>query len=278
VTNNSAELATITRVLRNARARIDPTCVPGLAADLGPRPKPGLTQREVAKLLGGSDPRWYRDLERGKLRNFSLAYLRSVRRTLALDEAEWEAVLRSAGGSCPVEGSGADFLGSGDSLPDSVVAFVEDQRWPALLCDRRWDVLAWNAAAAHGSPWMRRGLNILEWILTYPEARYQLINWEFEWAMPVAAQLRLYSERWPEDARIQNLVEAVCSDPRGYEIWNSPKLPTPSPPDASELRRLYLPHQENREFEVNLLRLTFDDIPSSRLLVVVPAQARLNGA
>ncbi|MGW1107349.1 MmyB family transcriptional regulator [Streptomyces sp. NPDC002540] len=231
----------------------------------------------MAKLLGGSDPRWYRDLELGKPRNFSPSFLRSVRRTLALDEAEWEAVWRSAGGSWPVDGRGADLLGPGDSLPESVVAFVEDQRWPALLCDRRWDVLAWNAVAAHGSPWVRRGLNIMEWTLTHPEARHQLIDWEIDWAMPVAAQLRLQSERWPKDVRIQALVEAVCSDPRGYEIWNSPKLPTPSRPGVSALRRLYLPHQENREFDVNLLSLTVDDIPSSRLLVVVPAQARLNG-
>ncbi|MFB6988603.1 hypothetical protein ACFCZT_09875 [Streptomyces sp. NPDC056230] len=164
----------------------------------------------------------------------------------------------------------------GDSLPDSVLAFVEGQRWPALLCDRRWDVLACNAAAAQGSPWMRHGLNVLEWALTYPEARVQLINWEIDWAMPLVARLRLYSEQWPEDERIQSLVGVIRSDLRGSEIWNSPKLPTPSRPDASESRRLILPHRRGREFEATLLSLTVDDIPSSQLLVAMPSQARLN--
>ncbi|MFF5273756.1 XRE family transcriptional regulator [Streptomyces sp. NPDC000133] len=278
VTRNSIEPLTITRILRSARARIDPARIPGFAARFGPRSKPGLTQGEVAQLLGGSDPRWYRDLELGKPRNFSPAFLRSVRRILALDDAEWEAVWRLAGGSHSVDGGGMDPLVSGDSLPDAVVAFVEGQQWPALLCDRRWDVLACNAAAAQGSPWMRRGFNLLEWTLTYPDARFQLINWEFDWAMPLAAQLRLHSEQWPEDERIQSLVGVIRSDPRGREMWDAPKLPTPSHPDASESRRLFLPHHGGREFEVTLLSLTVDDIPSSQLLVAMPARARLNGA
>ncbi|MEV7955206.1 XRE family transcriptional regulator [Streptomyces sp. NPDC088141] len=277
MTKNAVEPLTITRVLRNARARIDPGCIPGFAARFGPRFKPGLTQREVAWLLGGSDPRWYRDLELGKRRNFSPAFLRSVRSVLALDDAEWEAVRRSTGGSRPVDGDGADLPVPGDSLPDPVVAFVEGQRWPALLCDRRWDVLACNAAAGSGLPWMRNGFNLAEWALTCPDARSQLIDWEFDWAMPLVAQLRLHWEQWPEDERIRSLVKSVRSDPKGREIWNSPVLPTPSPPGVTESRRLLLPQYGDGEFEVTLLSLTVDDLPSSQLLVVMPAQVRMNG-
>ncbi|MER6504417.1 helix-turn-helix domain-containing protein [Streptomyces sp. NPDC001455] len=266
MTKPTADPPAITRVLRNARARIDASRTPGIADRF--RAKPGLTQREVAKLLGSS-PRWYRDLELGKSRNFSMSYLRSVRRALALDEAEWEIVWRAVSDSPPSD-AGRRPPAPHKSLPDSVVAFVEDQRWPALLCDHRGDALAWNAAAARGAPWLRRGMNVLEWTLTHPDARHQLINWKNDWAMPMAARLRLHSEQWPGDERIQSLVESVCSDPAGFEIWNSPELQSPTRCGGPELRRVFLPHRGG-ESSVTLLALKIRDMPSSELVVAVPS-------
>ncbi|MFD7409701.1 hypothetical protein ACFV7R_45530 [Streptomyces sp. NPDC059866] len=49
---------------------------------------------------------------------------------------------------------------------------------------------------------MARELNVVEWVLTWPEARAQLINWQEDWALPPIAALRVNAEQWPHDERL----------------------------------------------------------------------------
>lgn len=269
-TSDSAPQQTITRILRSARKRIDPQDIPGFAAALGPRYTTGLTQDEVGHLLGVS-PKWYRNLELGKPKNYSPAFLRSVRRLLQLDDAEWDTVWQLVHNRKTADTHPARSSRPHDELPQSLRTFVQAQSWPSYLYDYRWDLLAYNSAALRDFSWMLHGTNVMEWALTYPEARTQLINWERDWAIPMVTQLRLHADHWIGDVGMQALIKRVCGDPDARKLWNSPNLPTPFHPDAATPRKLYLPRQGTVEFKVTLLAMKVDDTPSRRMMAVMPA-------
>ena len=264
---------TITRVLRQARARIDPRDVPGLAATFGCREGRGLTQKEVAHLLNVS-VKWYRSLELGKPLTYSKGFLESVRRVLELNEDEWETVWQLTQGR-PAPSSAAERSNPAvlRQVPSSVRRFIDAQNWPAYLCNRGWDLLHYNTAALRDYPWMLHGTNTMSWVLTYPEARTQLINWESDWAIPMIAHLRYHAELWKDDLGLQALVQTVRSDPTVRILWDSPHLPILPHASATTTRRLYLPRQGVAEFEVTLLAMRIDDTPFSRLVIIVPSAA-----
>ncbi|QDO51664.1 helix-turn-helix transcriptional regulator [Streptomyces sp. RLB3-5] len=272
-TNDSSQpapQATITRILRQARRRIDPRDIPGAVAALGPRNRPGLTQNEVAQLLGVSS-KWYRNLELGKPLSYSKALLEGVRRILALTEGEWETVWQLTHGR-PASDAAQEsaFVDARQVPPPPVRRFIEAQRWPAYLCDHRWDLLFYNRAASSDFPWMLYGTNVMVWTLTCPEARTQLIRWEQDWATPMIVQLRLHAERWNGDVGLQAIIRTVQADPVARGLWNSPDLPATSHPGVTGTRKLYLPRQGTKEFEVSLLTMKVDDMPSHRLTIAVP--------
>ncbi|MFF9001521.1 helix-turn-helix domain-containing protein [Streptomyces achromogenes] len=268
-----APRTTITRVLRQARRRVDPRDIPGAAALLGPQNGPGLTQDAVAKLLGIS-AKWYRSLELGKPRTFSKTMLEGVRRILALTEDEWETVWQLTYGrpACDAGENGAPARRPARQTPPRAVRqFVEVQPWPAYLRDSRWEVALYNRAASRAFPWMLYGTNVAVWVLTYPEARTQLIRWEEDWAIPMIAELRLEAERRGNDLGLQAVIRTVQSDPAARRLWDSPDLPAVSHPSAAQSRSLYLPREGTREFEISVLTMRVEDMPSHRLTVIVPA-------
>ncbi|MGH1554236.1 hypothetical protein ACRAWF_26700 [Streptomyces sp. L7] len=79
-------------------------------------------------------------------------------------------------------------------------------------------------------PWMQYGLNVMEWALTWPEARTQLVNWEEEWAMPLVAQLRVHAEQWRTDGRMRAVIETVRADPTARQTLGCPRLGRHHPP------------------------------------------------
>ncbi|GHG95469.1 helix-turn-helix domain-containing protein [Streptomyces rubradiris] len=274
---NSPDLAprtTITRILRHARRRIDPHDIPGAAALLGPHSGPGLTQDAVAQLLGVST-KWYRNLELGKPRTFSKTLLERVRRILALTEDEWETVWQLTYGR-PAPDAGEEGAPARrparQTPPPAVRRFIESQPWPAYLRDRHWEVSLFNRAAGRDFPWMLYGTNVAVWVLTYPEARTQLIRWEEDWAIPMIAELRLEAERRGNDLGLQAVIRTVQNDPTARRLWDSPDLPAVSHPSAAQPRALYLPRQGTREFLVSVLTMRVEDMPSYRLTVILPAR------
>ncbi|MGW0670629.1 MmyB family transcriptional regulator [Streptomyces sp. NPDC002746] len=254
----------ITHVLRNARTR---AVVSAMPEDRVPRrKKAGLTQREVAQRIGSTDPRWYRDLELGKPRNYSAAFLNSVRRVLQLNETEWEVVWRHTQGFAPA----APVAETPPLVPRAVHALVEGQRWPAILTSQRWDLLAHNAAAARVYPWARMGANVMEWALLGQAARTQLVNWDTEWAPALIGILRLRSEQWPGDKTIGSLVEAARSDPSTRKVWDS-NISSPFFPCAGhEPRRIYASRGQ-LQFAVTHFRLSMTDAQSYTYSVFTPS-------
>ncbi|MFJ9901158.1 helix-turn-helix domain-containing protein [Streptomyces sp. NPDC091280] len=260
----------ITRILKQARARRNASDIPGFEAAFGTRQGPGVTQGQVAHLAGVSRY-WYGGLEAGRAGNYSDAFLRAVRRVLALTDEEWEIVYRVTRGRAPAI---TPVSGLGALLPDAFRAFVEESRsWAVYLNDHRWDVLAYNSKTLEYFPWMQYGLNVMEWALTWPEARTQLVNWEDEWAMPMMAQLRVHAEQYKSDERMQSVIGTVRSDPAARKLWDAPALPAITHPSSAQPRRLYLAGRGGQEFSVRFIAGTPDELPSYRLMVVTPAEA-----
>ncbi|MEU1073629.1 MULTISPECIES: XRE family transcriptional regulator [unclassified Streptomyces] len=260
---------TITRILKNARARRDPRDIPGAEALLGRRVRPGLTQIDVARLVNASS-RWVRALENGEPRNYSDAFLGAVRRILNLNDTEWDLVYRLSRHRTPPPPGQQPSGVRHARMPAAIRTLLERLPFPAYICDYRWDVLGYNARMAADFPWLLHGLNVMLWALTYPEARNQLIDWERGWAAPMMAQLRVHAEQWRHDAGMRAVLDTVLADPDARRLWNSSDLPALSHPDSAVPRRLYLPRQGEKEFSVVLVTMTPDAMPACRLMILIP--------
>ncbi|WP_338117112.1 helix-turn-helix domain-containing protein [Streptomyces viridochromogenes] len=269
MSGGGAETLLLTRILRQARARRDTSDILGFAAMFGAGSTRGITQAQAAQLAGVSR-RWYNSLESGRPKNYSDGFLQRIRAVLALDDDEWAIVYRIARGRAP------DATPAGpvnQLLPPALLALVEQSKtWGIYLSDHRWDVLAWNEKIQEYFPWMGSGLNVVEWMLTWPEARAQLINWQSDWALPTIAALRVNAEQWPNDKRLREVIEAVRLDPTARKLWNAPDLPAVTHPASSSPRRLYLPRQEDKEFAIRIVALTPMERPSCRLIAITPAE------
>ncbi len=162
--------------LRARRRRLDPASL-GLAQIR--RRTPGLRREEVAERAGiGVD--WYVRLEQGRDVSPSPETIDALARALSLDAAEHEHLRVLARGTPP-----APFVR--ESVPDAIRRIVESLEKPAYLSGRRWDVLAWNAAAVRlftdfgAVP--ERDRNLLIYVLTDPGVR------------------RLFGDTWAGEAR-----------------------------------------------------------------------------
>lgn len=263
------ELPIVTRTLRQARARRDTSDIPGFAAAFGERSSSGITQEEAARLTGVSR-RWYNSLESGRSANYSDTFLQAVRRVLDLSDEEWRIVYRVTRGRPPAEPPVSPLTAL---LPDPLRDLVEHSpTWALYISDHRWDVLASNAKNLEIFPWMKYGINVMEWALTWPEARAQLIGWQDEWALPMMAQLRVHAEQYRNDERLREVIKTVRSDAVARKLWDAPNLPTMTHPASHRPRRLYLPRRGGEEFSVRFLAFTPMELPSCRLMAVTPAQ------
>ncbi|MEN8515249.1 helix-turn-helix transcriptional regulator [Burkholderia sp. RS02] len=161
--------------LRSRRKRLRPDAV-GLHD--GPRRRtPGLRREEVAELAGiGVD--WYVRLEQGRDVSPSDATLDALVHALRLDKAE-AAHLRALAR----RDTSRAFVP--ESVPPAIARLVANLHLPAYVTGRRWDILAWNAAAADLLGFDRLAeadRNILVYTFVEPHAR------------------RLFAESWADEA------------------------------------------------------------------------------
>ena len=151
--------------LRSRRTRLNPDEVGGAARQR--RRTPGLKREEVAQRAGIS-AEWYVKLEQGRAVSPSGETVEALGRALRLDRVELAHLrtLAAAGGRQP-------FLR--EDTPDVLRRIVASLPEPAYLTGQRWDILAWNdAAAALFGDFGRLGTedrNILRWMFTDPAAR-----------------------------------------------------------------------------------------------------------
>ena len=125
-------------LLRSRRTKLSPEAV-GLPGGRRRR-TPGLRREEVAELAGISVD-WYTRLEQGRAVSPSATTIDSLAQALRCNSAE-HAHLRAL-----AHGSEHRTFGR-ERVPVALERFVETLEQPAYVTNQRWDVLAWNAAAA----------------------------------------------------------------------------------------------------------------------------------
>ncbi len=124
--------------LRSRREKLDPSVVDLNGARR--RRTPRLRREEVAELAGiGVD--WYVRLEQGKSVSPSPMTLDALARALRLDEADCAHLRTLVRG-----GEGQAF--AIERVPPAIDMLLSSFTHPAYVMGRRWDLIAWNDAAA----------------------------------------------------------------------------------------------------------------------------------
>ncbi len=176
--------------LRSRREKLTPKAV-GLPNGRRRR-TPGLRREEVAELAGiGVD--WYIRLEQGRTVSPSVTTIDALARALRLGKME-HAHLRALARNADRRAF------SRESVPDAIRRLVESLSQPAYVTGRRWDVLAWNTAAADVFTDFGRlaeaDRNILAYVLTDPAAKRLFgATWADE-AHRMVAQFRTNHDLW----------------------------------------------------------------------------------
>jgi transcriptional regulator with XRE-family HTH domain len=198
--------------LRSRRERLNPNAV-GLPVGRRRR-TPGLRREEVAELAGiGVD--WYVRLEQGRPVSPSVTTVDALARALRLSKAEHahlKALTRTGDPRAFVR----------ETVPDTLKRLVEGLNQPAYLTGRRWDVLAWNKAAADIFAFHRlaeQDRNILVCVLTNPDTR-RLFGpaWAQE-ARRIVAQFRATHDLWAGDPAFVELLQRLRRECAEFALW-----------------------------------------------------------
>ncbi len=199
--------------LRSRREKLSPAAV-GLSGGRRRR-TPGLRREEVAELAGiGVD--WYIRLEQGRNVSPSVTTVDALAGALRLGKVE-HAHLRAL----TRDTSGRVF--AREVVPAPIQRLVESLSQPAYVTGRRWDVLAWNAAAVDVLTDFSRvaeaDRNILIYMLTDPDAQRLFgTNWADE-ARRMVAQFRLTHDLWAADPAFLDLLARLRQGCTQFPAW-----------------------------------------------------------
>jgi transcriptional regulator with XRE-family HTH domain len=205
--------------LRARRASVAPETV-GLPRVGNPRRVSGLRRDEVARLAGIS-PEYYTRLEQGKLPAPSQAVLDALSRALRLDVDQEEylnelarrGARRRNGRHRPNEVS-PEVMSLLDALGDV----------PVMVVTRQLDIVAWSRLAAvlfidfAEIPADQR--NAVRLVFLHPEMRSRFGDWPSA-ARNAAALLRMNTARYPNDARLAEVLEDLQQEPDFRLGWEA---------------------------------------------------------
>ena len=174
----------------------------------------GLRREEVAELAGiGID--WYIRLEQGRSVNPSVTTIDALARALRLskvEQAHLKALTRSADRRAFKP----------ETAPASLRRMINVMRQPAYVTGRRWDLLAWNAAAKDIFAFDRLAeadRNVLVSMLTRPEARRLFgAAWADE-AKRMVAQFRATHDLWADDPAFRDLLQRLRRECPEFALW-----------------------------------------------------------
>ncbi|MGW6740848.1 helix-turn-helix transcriptional regulator [Streptomyces sp. NPDC055025] len=209
--------------LRTRRARLKPEDV-GLVSYGAQRRVPGLRREELAQLAGVS-PAYYARLEQGQSGNASEGVLDALARALRLSDDEHTHLrnLARPGRARRRPPERAVCVRPGTKQLIDAMDGV-----PAIVLDRRSDVLAWNPLG-HGlvgdhldfaAPDRQTGRpNLQRLLFLDPHTRELYPRWEEE-ARRAVSSLRLMAGRCPDDRRLAELVgELLMKSPEFAALW-----------------------------------------------------------
>ncbi|BAM89436.1 conserved hypothetical protein [Bradyrhizobium oligotrophicum S58] len=198
--------------LRSRREKLTPDAV-GLAAGRRRRTA-GLRREEVAELAGiGVD--WYIRLEQGRTVKPSSSTIDALARALRLsrtEHAHLKALARDPARKPFVR----------EQVPVGLCELVQSLNQPAYITGRRWDVLAWNAAADEIFGFSRladEDRNTLLLVLCKPDARLLFgTHWK-QLARRMVAQFRATHDLWAGDPAFVDLIERLRDGSREFRQW-----------------------------------------------------------
>jgi len=220
----------------------------------------GLRREEVAQLAGiGVD--WYIRLEQGRSVTPSAATVSALGRALKLNKTELAHLKALA--MAPDRK-----LFTAEVVPETVRRVVEALNQPAYITGRRWDVLAWNAAAddlfGFGSA-PQDSRNTLINVLTRPSARRLFGDGWAEEARRMVAQFRATHDLFSGDPAFQALLDTLRAGCPEFEGW----WETHDVRDAAAGRKLIIHPQQGRlEFEYATFQA--NDDPALKLVIYTP--------
>ncbi len=200
--------------LRTRRARLQPAQV-GLPVG-GRRRTPGLRREEVAELahIGVS---WYTLLEQAHDVHPSRRVLESLAQALRLTPPEQQHLLILAGQELPVQPQAGT-----EQVPPALQRVIDALvPHPAFVIGRRWDVLAWNRAAAwlfqFDEPCPPHSHNVI-WRFFAREATTIDLDWETR-ARNLVAQFRADYARYPGDASFNEVIADLRRASPKFKLW-----------------------------------------------------------
>ena len=208
--------------LRTRRTRLDPA---SLGFNVGRRRTAGLRREEVAQRANISAT-WYTWLEQGRGGNPSADVLDRISRALMLTGVEREHLFLVGLGRPPE----VRYHGH-DAITPRLQRLLDALTYsPAIVRTARWDVVAWNRAAAlvltdYGvlPPDQR---NILRMMFQDSHLRAAQANWQAV-ARFVVGAFRIDAARAGADAEIAPLVAELCqSSPEFASIWHDHDVQT----------------------------------------------------
>jgi transcriptional regulator with XRE-family HTH domain len=208
-----AELAAF---LRRWRARIRPSDV---GFEPGRRRTPGLRRQEVAQLAGMSVD-YYIRLEQGRGPKPSRQMLAALGRALRLTDDE-RSHLHYLAGEVPAP----PHTPVRDVRPGLLHLLERLDDTPALVCDAKYDVLAWNpmAAALLGDFGAQpEGERNVVWGFFARSARDRIDPDDARrFAREAVADLRAVAARYPRDPGVRELVERLlAASPEFGTLWD----------------------------------------------------------
>jgi transcriptional regulator with XRE-family HTH domain len=247
--------------LRSRRERLTPA-----AANLPEgfrRRTPGLRREELA-MLAGVGTTWYTWLEQGRDVRPSPQVLSALADALQLDPAERQHLFVLAGRPAPEARSvGPEIVG--EPL-QHILRTLSHQ--PAYVLGRRWDVLAWNTAAAklfggydNADPDQR---NTMYRLFADAAHRKLLVDWEHV-ARASLAMFRADSARFAGHPDFERLIALLKETSQEFREW-WPRHEVLRP--LSGLKRIDHPLKGRMSFEHT--GLTIMGEPDMKLIVYTP--------
>ena len=198
--------------LRSRREKLTPKAV-GLPPGRRRRTA-GLRREEVAELAGiGVD--WYIRLEQGRTVSPSVTTIDALARALRLSKAEHahlRALARDADRRTFVR----------ESVPEAIRRMVDGLNQPAYITGRRWDILAWNAAAEEIFAFGRLAeddRNTLICVLTNPQTRRLFGGGWADEAKRMVAQFRATHDLWAGDPAFLELLDRLRQGCPEFAGW-----------------------------------------------------------
>jgi len=215
-------------------------------------------------MIAGVGTTWYTWLEQGRDVKPSVEVLTALSQALRLDAAEKRHLFILAGRQQPDRRSSAP-----EKVEAALLHTIDNLvMQPAYVMGRRWDVLAWNraAAAVFGDYGALEGdaRNIIHMIFTSPYHRRLLLDWE-ERARAALGLFRAESAKYTGDPDFERLIALLMQSSVEFCAWW---------PERDVLRqlsgtkRLRHPIAGNMIFEH--MSFSIDDGSDMKLIVYTP--------